>query len=184
MLLENGFGDVFADPATVDKESFHKYFRSRLNDQHIQNWNSKIRNSNRFNILQKLNCDYEMKRYISKVKDPQIRKIFTRLRIDMNILKTSKSQGEQQNTICDFCNLEPETVDHFLLRCSKFENIRNHSFDLLASSEPEIRNWIDNDKLKYILDLKCPNKSIGICCDFLKKIYLEREKNPLRVVKS
>ena len=177
MLYENGFGDVFVDPSKVDKESFHKYFRSRLNDQHVQNWNSKIRNSERFNVLQKLNCEYKMKKYIHKVRDPQIRKIFTRLRIDINLLKTSKSQGEQQNLICDYCNLEPETVDHFLLKCSKFETTRNRSFNLLSSFEPEFLNWNDAEKLEYILDLKCSNTNIGVCCDFINKIYKEREKD-------
>ena len=120
-----------------------------------------------------------MKQYIYKVKDPHIRKIFTRLRIDMNLLKTSKSLGEQQNLICDFCSLEPETVDHFLLRCSKYQTIRNRSFHLLASCEPEFINGTDIDKLKYILDLKCSDTSVGLCCNFLNKIYQEREKDRL-----
>ena len=111
MLCENGFGDVWTNPASVDKESFHKYFRRRLNDQHVQNWSSKIQNSNRFTTLQKLENNYEMKQYVTKVKDPNVREIFTRfLYIDMNLLNTSKSNREQQNVICSFCNVESETV--------------------------------------------------------------------------
>ena len=175
MLFENGFGEVYVDPVSIDKEAFHKYFRSRLDDQYVQNWNSKIRNSNRFTTLQKLSDNYEIKPYIHKVKDPYIRKIFTRLRIDMNLLKTSKSQGVQQNIICSFCTLEPETVDHFLLRCTKYQNIRSQSFNMIASYEPEFENWNDTDKLKCILDLKCSDTNVGVCCNFLSKIYKTRE---------
>ena len=80
---------------SVDRESFHKYFRTRLDDQLIQTWNAKVQNSNRFVTLKILNTSYEMKSYITKVKDPHIREYFTRLRIDMNLLNTSKSRGEQ-----------------------------------------------------------------------------------------
>ena len=100
MLFENGPGEIFVNPVSIDKESFHKYFRLRLNDQPLQNCNSKICNSNRFTTFQKLSDNYEMKQYIYKVKDPYTREIFTRLRIDMNLLKTLKSQGEKQNVIC------------------------------------------------------------------------------------
>ena len=175
MLFENGFGEIYVDPFSTDKDTFHKYFRSRLNDQYVQNWNSKICNSNRFTTLRNLNNRYEIKEYIRKVKDPYIRRIFTRLRIDLNLLKTSKSRGEQQNIICGFCHLEPETVDHFLLRCTKYQDIRSQSFSMISSNEPEFRNRNDDDKLKYILDLQCSNNNVGVCCKFLSKMYSVRE---------
>ena len=100
MLFENGFGEICVNYVSIHTESFHTYVISRLNDQHVQNWNSKICNSNIFTTLQKLSDNYEMKQYIYKVKDPYTREIFTRLRIDMNLLKTLKSQGEKQNVIC------------------------------------------------------------------------------------
>ena len=180
MLCENGFGDVWTNPALVDKESFHKYFRRRLNDQHVQNWSSKIQNSNRFTTLQKLENNYEMKQYVTKVKDPNVREIFTRLRIDMNLLNTSKSNREQQNDICSFCNVESETVGHFLLRCSKYQNIRTQTFNTLTSHEPDFEHLNENDKLSYILDLRCSDINIGVCCNFVSKIYTQRGTDNMR----
>ena len=85
LLMENGFGDVWIRPDIVNKDSFHKYFRKRLNDQHVQNWRSKIFNSNRFKIMQLIHEGYRISKYIDKIKSPEIREIYTRLRIDMNI---------------------------------------------------------------------------------------------------
>ena len=77
----------------MNKEVFHKCFRERLNDQHVQNWNCKLEESHRFKILQVLHKDYKVENYTKLIKDPEVREIYTRLRIDLNILSTSKSQG-------------------------------------------------------------------------------------------
>ena len=181
MLCENGFADVWVNPVSVNKETFHKYFKTRLNDQHIQNWNSIIQNSSRFTTLRCLHDDYKMKKYVTKVKDPNFREIFTRLRIDMNLLKTSKSQGHQQNDICLFCELEPETVDHFLLRCSKYQNIRMQMFTRISSNEPYFSQLNETNKLCYILDLKCCKENVILCCKFLYKMYKQREVDSMQI---
>ena len=116
-----------------------------------------------------------MKSYITKVKDPHIREYFTRLRIDMNLLNTSKSRGEQQSDICKLCNIESETVEHFLLKCHKYENIRNEMLNSICSVEPDFRTMNENEKMRYILDLNCPENNIGVCCNFVFKIYKQRE---------
>ena len=51
LLCENGFGEIWINPTSVNKDTFHKFFRQRLNDQHVQNWNAKLQESNRFKIL-------------------------------------------------------------------------------------------------------------------------------------
>ena len=163
----------------MDKEYFHKCFRRRLNDKYVRNWNSKIQNSNTFTILPRLNNNYEKKQYLTKVKDPHIRDIFTRLRINRNLLKTSKSQGPQENDICTFCNVKSETVSHFILRCSKYDNVQSDMFNKIILHEPAFRNLAGNDILSYILDLKS-DKNIGVCCNFLSKIYKQRELDNLR----
>ena len=90
-------------------------FRERLNDQHVQNWNTKLLEFNRFKSLQKLHNDYKNENYIKLIRDPEVREMYTRLRIDMNILSTSKSQGTLQLELCPICKEETESVGHFLL---------------------------------------------------------------------
>ena len=122
-----------------------------------------------------------MKNYVTKVKDSHFREIFTRLSIDMNVLKTSKSQGQQQNDICFLCEVEPETVDHFLLRCSKYQHIRIEMFNRISSNEPHFNNLDESHKLSYLLDLKCSDDNVGLCCNFLYKMYKQREADNMLI---
>ena len=77
LLCENGFDNVWINPESVNKDTFHKVFRERLNDQHIQKLNAKINESNRFKTLQILYNDHKLKRYITIVRDPEEREIYT-----------------------------------------------------------------------------------------------------------
>ena len=54
LLCENGFGNVWADPRSVNRDYFHKIFKQRLNDQYLQVWNERLHNSNRFKTLKVL----------------------------------------------------------------------------------------------------------------------------------
>ena len=117
-------------------------------------------------------------------KNPDIREIYTRLRIDMNILSSSKSQGPQQRELCPFCNETSESVSHFLLKCRRYDSIRNEFFDCLRrhDSFESFNIMSDNDKLQYLLNVACPTEVIGECCNFIYKIYKLRENNtPMRV---
>ena len=179
LLCENGFGNVWANPTSVNKDNFHKYFRQRLNDQHVQNWNSKLLMSNRFQTLKILHGEYKVENYIKRIKNPEIREIYTRLRTDINILSTSKSQGYQQLELCPFCNDEPESVGHFLLKCDKYREVRSEFVNQISTHDVErhFESLNENEKLRYVLNVECPREITRICCSFVSRIYLQRVKD-------
>ena len=174
IMCENGFGNVWINPSSVNKDTFHKYFRKRLNDQHVQNWNTKLTESNRFTTLKILHNDYKMENYVKLIKNPEIREVYTRLRIDMNILSTSKSQSTRQLDRCPFCNEEPESVGHFLLKCNKYNTIRSDFANSIAAHNQDFNSLTENEKVCYILNVDCPTEIIGKCCKFVHKIYTRR----------
>ena len=179
LLCENGYGNVWINPESVNKDTFHKVLRERLNDQHIQKLNAKLNESNRFKTLQVLYNDHKLKRYITIVRDPEIREIYTRLRVDMNILSTSKIQGSGNSDVCPMCHLEPESVGHFLFRCEKYCDVRNGLLEGIKSQQnSSYFNYLhENDKLKFILSLDCPTEVIGKCCRFVHDMYKARLKD-------
>ena len=120
-----------------------------------------------------------MGKYIDKIINPEIREIYTRLRIDMNVLSTSKASGNPHNTTCFLCENESETVGHFLLRCSKYRAVRTDFFDAIDKNDSSFKNLNDNKKMCYILDVECPEENVGICCHFISKIYKMRENDNL-----
>ena len=93
----------------------------------------------------------------------------------MNILATSKIHGSEHNTICSLCNNENETVEHFLLRCPKYQNIRAEKFEIIAQSDTEFSNLNSEDKIRYLLALKCPETNISTCCSYIHAIYKQRD---------
>ena len=186
LLCGNGFGDVWSNPHSVNKHTFHKTFKQRLNDQYLQDWNYKLETSNRFKILQVLHSEYRIQNYINKIKNPEMREIFTRLRIDLNCLSTSKTQGNLQRELCPFCETEPEDVGHFLFNCAKYRTIRLEFYKQI--SERELSMTFDdfdiNEKLRFVLNVECSTENIGICCRFLKRIYEERLKDGITLTSA
>ena len=132
-------------------------------------------NSSRFVTLKVVQEDYKTAVYIKAIRNPTIREVYTRLRIDMNILATSKTHGNNPITICSMCNNENETVEHFLLRCPKYQNIREEKFEIIAQLDTEFSNLNSDDKTRYLLALKCPETSISTCCSYIHAIYKQRE---------
>ena len=185
LLCGNGFGDVWANPYSVNKHTFHKTFKQRLNDQYIQDWSTKLNTSNRFKTLQVLHLEYKMQSYVDHITNPEIREIYTRLRIDLNCLTTSKAQGSLMRESCPFCNIEPEDVGHFLFRCEKYSDIRREFYNQVSEKEtPGTFNDLDtNEKLRYVLNAETAPENIGRCCLFLKTIYNERLKDGITLAR-
>ena len=100
---------------------------------------------------------------------------YTRLRADLNILSTSRASKKQYET-CPLCQSEPETVNHFILRCPFFQTERCHFFDCVKNFSPHLSMKSDLQKLAYILDLRCPPESIRVCCKYIYKVYTRRER--------
>ena len=149
----------------------------RLNDQYAQSWKNKITQSGRFLHLITEKDSYSRSSYTHEIQNPIVRKVYTRLRIDLNILATSKvNSGKNMSAICPLCKSEPETVKHFLLKCCHYEQIRNKFLEDIKQISPGIQNETAEHKLKYILDLRCPDEAITLCCKFVSNIYGIREK--------
>ena len=176
LLSTNGFRNVWLRPNEVDQKTFHEVFKLRLFDQHKQNYFSKINSSSRFELLSSLKSDFKRSNYIDKIKNPDIRKIFTRLRIDNNILNDCKMRFNQiSSDHCSSCTGQKEGVEHFLLDCSYFKQQRDNFIDFVSNQYRNFSYLTSQDKLRFILNLDCPEHIEGACCKFVNEIYKKRE---------
>ena len=107
------------------------------------------------------------------IRNADIRLIFTRLRTDLNVLKTCKINTDIKKNCPYGCN-EQETVAHLLLRCRTFDEARSEFVSLCAIPGYKLSN--EHYMLKYILDLECPGNLVNACCRFISKVYNSREK--------
>ena len=155
--------------------NFRKIFKQRLNDQFIQEWKSNVLSSERFPVLSILFNRYEMSAYITAVKNPDIRNIYTRRRIDMNVLSTSHS-CKNIKYMCPLCHTEPETVSHFILKCSQLSYLWGKFYDNVSSHSPDLKDKNEMTELKYIFDFQCPPDTVRYCCQYIRDIYCFRGK--------
>ena len=184
LLSMNGFGSVWLNARSVAFKSFHKRFQKRLDDQFVQFLRNKIETSERFSLLNEImqnNDTYKCQRYVKLVKNPSIREIFTKIRINFNILESSKHLIGKSDTngVCQNCNENSiETPDHLFFECDSFTTLRNTLLEKIQDEDGSFnpQSSSKRDRLLYIFDLRCPENSIGPICHFVHKIYNARSE--------
>ncbi len=73
----------------------------------------------------------------------------TRLRLGLSHLRSHLfSHNLVDNPVCQFCNLEPETTDHYILRCPTYNNVRvRYLMDITNLLDPIYIASLDDDKM-------------------------------------
>ena len=173
LLCSNGLGNIWSN--LPDLGQFHKVFKTRLNDQFIQDWQSAISSSSRLSTRRELSVGFQLPYYINAIRNPDIRLIYTRLRTDLNVLSTCRA-NKKQSKMCSMCNTESETVSHFVLHCLYFTVERNNFYGCIYPYSPYFSLNNESRKLSYILDLRCPPETIRYCCKFIESIHIRRER--------
>ena len=92
--------------------------------------------------------DDRQESYIYKIRNPCIRKIFTRLRIDMKVLSTCRI-NKTIAPACPLCSRELESVLHFVLKCPVYDRQRNLFIDKIVSRSPSFQKfrWCSEAKI-------------------------------------
>ena len=182
LLSVNGFGSTWLNPEAASIKYFHKSFCRRLDDQFIQNLRNKINTSDRFDLLRTImqdNDSFRCQKYIKLIKNPSVREIFTKLRINFNTLEYSKhliGKSESQG-ICQQCDKNvTENPRHLLFECETYSDLRQPLLSNIVSED----NKFDLDQLSerelmlYIFDLRCPSNCIKAVCGLVHKLYNAR----------
>ena len=140
-----------------------------------------IASSTRFELLQSLTLDlgeHRRKQYIDFVKSPDARIIYTRLRIDSHLLQSSQAKlNKSSDGLCKNCARNTrESPEHFLLHCEKFSTIRKEMYEAINRIDYKFSTMNSMNRMKYLLDLRCPEQCISLCCSLVNKLYHAREK--------
>ena len=176
MLCRNGFRDVWLNPSQYDYRCFHRVFVEKLDDPYCQTMARFFTPSTRFKTLALFKDGMNMSSYITSIHNPNIRIIYTRLRIDMNCLDTCKTRKIMLNgTLCNLCKSCNETVDHFLLNCKHFDDIRRPFINDVRKYTQSNLSYEQDRLLNFVLDLQCSPEAIPLCCTFVYKMYTKRE---------
>ena len=92
-----------------------------VNYQFLQRIGGDITSSVRFCVLSTVENEFEISPYITKIRNPRVRLLYTRLCIDLHCLATCKTKtGLSSDISCPLCKQGDETVEHLLLTCGHF----------------------------------------------------------------
>ena len=157
LLTHNGFGDVFLDPMPI-APNFGKFFCAKI--KWPVSWKN-MHASSRFVYFNQCKNVYERSAYLSVIKTHNIRNIFTRLWVDINILASCRYR-QPSAPVCPMCHTGVEDIEHFILVCPKWHHLRSKFFRSVQVFSPSLASNLE--KLNYILDLTCPSEAINHCC--------------------
>ena len=94
------------------------------------------------------------------------------MRARSNTIDLEGRNWENPSKICRLCNLEIETIEHFLLDCNTLQSYRNNFLEL---QRPSIEN--KTEIIAYILLFEGDiDRNAEYYVDLIYKLYNERKK--------
>jgi len=117
-----GFSDVWVNGGVGNERVFLRVFRQRMVDCYMQDWNSKLFESDRFSTYRSFKSLLQPEKYLNDITIMKFRNVFIKFRLGIIDLKINK-RYQVVSRICPFCeNTENEL--HFLLYCTKYQELR------------------------------------------------------------
>ena len=101
---------------------------------------------------------------------------FVRLRISNSILMIEKGRHRNidlENRLCPLCKFEVRDELHFIIKCTKLQELRNKFYQKISDILPSFYNLSDTEKFHLIF------RDISYFMIYLKLCYLELRQHPL-----
>ena len=119
---------------------------------------------------------WKRSRYIDTIKVPETRLIFTGLRIDMNPFSTYMRKKIIGTSTCPLCISGYDSMSHLFFECPIFDDKPKMMCNAIERHTPTWSHMDVDERLKYLLDLKCPDNALDRCCAYVYDLYVSREK--------
>ena len=133
--------------------------KEKLCERDIQFWSDRLKIFSKMDTYCLLKQNFGLENYISDVNIRKHRIVLSKMRISNHRLaiETGRFPKTPRNErLCIFCKAnniyEIEDEQHVLLRCSKFNDLRNDLFDNVRNTCPRIDLLKDENKFLYLLN--------------------------------
>ena len=162
-----------AEPNHSNSENLIARFKEKLKLTETMKDNKDKQHKNKLRTYRQIKSDMNFENYLEDIKNPQYRSAMTKLRISAHILHIET--GRYTNTTlssrtCPVCKQgEIEDEEHFLLRCTGYQNERKELFNKL-----NLYSGSSMDNLIKILKIKDNNKLVEIS-KFIQQGFKIRE---------
>ena len=72
---------------------------------------------------------------------------------------------------CPLCKVADDSMLHCFTQCTHFSESRTQLLYKLKDMHPSLPTDTDSGLLKFLLDPSATSDSLGMCCDYIKKVY-------------
>jgi hypothetical protein len=108
-----------------------------MKEKYVEFWKHKMLNSSKLSFLGKFKKDYRIEPYLSVIKNPTVRKTFSKFRISNHKLEIEYGRYKnipREKRTCKLCHSdEVEDEFHFAFTCQKYNDIRANSNNILKN---------------------------------------------------
>ena len=138
---------------------------------YMTHWETQTQTQSKLECYLALNRKYTVAEYLTTVKNNKMRKTLTKYRLSEHSLAIETGRRRQtwlprEERLCSHCDTEEiETELHFLTKCNKYEQIRQHFFPKFEKQFPNLPNLPDSNKLQILLGEE-------MCCQNLAAQYV------------
>ena len=172
-----GIYDVWLQQSVGNADLFLPVVKQRLTDQFIQNWNSRINNSNRVLFYKTITC-FQFQPYLECFKMNNFFQSITRLRVSSYKLQIETGRWNRpirtpiDERKCYFCNVVEDEY-HYVIECPIYTDLRKQFIS--------VKFWRRPNMIKFIELIKTENKNVirnlGM---FIHKAFSLRNDNMYR----
>ena len=176
ILNYQGFGHIWTKPESYKVDYITQQLHQRLQDTHIQEWFSCIRNNSKLSLLNKFKICYKQETYLYNINNFEIRKALTQFRISSHRLNIET--GRYHNIVpdqrfCPFCPQHIEDEIHFVMKCPKYDILRNELFTFLESNTTDFKRLNATDRFEYIF--RCNSSHNAKIGKYIKECFVIRK---------
>ena len=152
---------------------------NEVKEKYVEFWKHKMANSSKLSFLCTFKKDYKMEKYLTIIKNPNIRKVMSQFRVSNHKLQIERGRYEnipRDQRICKLCDSgEIEDEFHFTFKCKKFDHLRENSNNILKTMFE--LNTTDESKRKLLQHTMSSEDPVAIAlfCKFISDCFNERE---------
>ena len=160
MLFKYGFGYVWYNPLSINKESFLPIFIQRIHDVYITEWREAMEKSTRLYLYREIKCNFGLEFYLTNIKNKKYRDTLCKFRCISHDLaietgRRGSNRVERQNRICIYCEKRDiEDEYHFLFICPLYKELRIKYIDKKLWKSPSMYNLVKLLKIEEPNTLK------------------------------
>ena len=160
--------------------------KRKLEDNYIQTWPEFSTNKPKLLYLKKIKQNNYTRSAYLNINDKDIRKKITKLRLGCSNINDHKFLRLDTTNKCPNCPNKTEDLEHFLLSCPKYTDIRNIMYEHSNLIYPEFSSFCIDKKIISILKMQILGVDfsderniifMNIVSLFISKIFEKRNTN-------